>query len=43
MPGPVVIVGGTGGVGAALARRLVAEGRAVHLIARDEARLQASR
>jgi NAD(P)-dependent dehydrogenase (short-subunit alcohol dehydrogenase family) len=41
MPGPVVIVGGTGGVGAALARRLVAEGRAVHLVARDEARLQA--
>ncbi len=41
MSGPVVIVGGTGGIGAALARRLVAEGRAVHLVARDEGRLAA--
>jgi NAD(P)-dependent dehydrogenase (short-subunit alcohol dehydrogenase family) len=41
MLGPVVIVGGTGGIGAALARRLVAEGRAVHLVARDEGRLVA--
>ena len=39
MPGPVVIVGGTGGIGAALARRPVADGRAVHLVARDAGRL----
>lgn len=37
----VLIFGGTGGIGAALARRLRAQGRAVHLAARDEAKLKA--
>lgn len=41
MDGKVVIVGGTGGVGAALARRLTALGRPVHLIARGGERLAA--
>ena len=36
-----IIVGGTGGAGSALARRLVAAGRQVHLIGRDAVRLQA--
>jgi NAD(P)-dependent dehydrogenase (short-subunit alcohol dehydrogenase family) len=36
-----IIVGGAGGVGAALARRLVAAGRRVHLIGRDAAKLGA--
>lgn len=35
----VVILGGTGGIGAALARHLAANGMGVHLIARDRARL----
>lgn len=35
----IVIVGGTGGIGAELAHRLVAAGRAVHLVARDGGRL----
>ncbi len=41
MADKVVIVGGTGGIGAALARRLRERGRALHLIARDAARLSA--
>jgi NAD(P)-dependent dehydrogenase (short-subunit alcohol dehydrogenase family) len=36
-----IIVGGAGGVGSALARRLVAAGRQVHLIGRDHRRLAA--
>ncbi|MCX7325742.1 MAG: SDR family oxidoreductase [Hyphomicrobiales bacterium] len=36
-----IIVGGTGGVGSALARRLVAAGRQVHLIGRDPVKLSA--
>lgn len=38
---PIVIYGGSGGVGSAIARRLRAQGRLVHLVARDAARLQA--
>lgn len=34
-----IIVGGAGGVGSALARRMVAAGRQVHLVGRDAARL----
>ena len=41
MSDPVIILGATGGIGAALARRLHANGRALHLIARDSARLGA--
>jgi NAD(P)-dependent dehydrogenase (short-subunit alcohol dehydrogenase family) len=41
MASTVLILGGTGGIGAALARRLRAQGRGVHLAARDEGRLQA--
>lgn len=37
----VLIFGGTGGIGAALARRLRAQGRSVHLVARNEANLKA--
>ena len=37
---PQIIIGGTGGIGAATARRLAAAGEAVHLIGRDAARLQ---
>ncbi len=36
-----VIYGGSGGVGSAIARRLHQQQRRVHLVARDEARLQA--
>ena len=39
MADPVVIVGGTGAIGAALARRVAAAGGAVHLVGRDPARL----
>lgn len=38
---PVLIFGATGGVGSALTRRLLAEGVAVHLAARNEAKLAA--
>jgi len=41
MQGKVVIVGGTGGVGSALARKLAASGHGLHLVARDAARLSA--
>ncbi len=37
----VLIIGGSGGIGAALARRLHARGTPVHLMARDAERLQA--
>lgn len=36
-----IIYGGSGGIGASLARRLAATGTHVHLVARDETRLQA--
>jgi NAD(P)-dependent dehydrogenase (short-subunit alcohol dehydrogenase family) len=36
-----IIVGGAGGIGSALARRIAAAGRKVHLIGRDRAKLQA--
>ena len=35
----IVIFGGTGGIGAQLARRLHASGETLHLVARTEARL----
>jgi NAD(P)-dependent dehydrogenase (short-subunit alcohol dehydrogenase family) len=41
MTAPVIIVGATGGVGEALARRLAADVRPLHLVARDEGRLSA--
>jgi NAD(P)-dependent dehydrogenase (short-subunit alcohol dehydrogenase family) len=36
-----IIIGGTGGIGAAVARRLHSSGDSIHLIARDEGRLAA--
>ncbi len=41
MAGPVVIVGATGAIGGAIARRLAAQGAALHLVGRDAARLSA--
>ncbi len=41
MKGPVLILGGSGGVGSALARKLRTRGIPVHLFARDPDRLQA--
>ncbi len=41
MADPVVVVGGTGAIGAAVARRVAAAGGAVHLVGRDAARLAA--
>ncbi|WGF87042.1 SDR family NAD(P)-dependent oxidoreductase [Marinivivus vitaminiproducens] len=41
MTGPILIFGATGGIGAALARRLSARGLPIHLAARDEAKLSA--
>lgn len=40
MTGPVVVFGGTGGIGGATAAALRQQGRAVHLVARDEAKLR---
>ena len=42
MPAPIVIYGGTGGIGLALARILHGRGLALHLVARDAARLEAA-
>ena len=39
---PIIIVGGSGGIGSALARRLAAAGRALHLIGRDATKLSAT-
>jgi NAD(P)-dependent dehydrogenase (short-subunit alcohol dehydrogenase family) len=41
MEAPVLILGGSGGVGSALARTLKAKGVPVHLFARDQGRLEA--
>ena len=41
MPGKFLIVGGTGGIGAAIARRAAVQGHALHLVARDAAKLAA--
>ena len=41
MSGPVVVVGASGAIGSAIVRRLGAAGRALHLVGRDPARLQA--
>jgi NAD(P)-dependent dehydrogenase (short-subunit alcohol dehydrogenase family) len=41
MPGPVLVFGATGGIGAALSRRLRARGGAPFLVARDPGRLEA--
>lgn len=41
MTAPHIIIGATGGVGSALARRLHAQGAALHLIGRDAAKLGA--
>ena len=41
MPGPVLVFGATGGVGAALARRLRARGTAPFLVSREPGRLEA--
>lgn len=41
MPGPVLVFGATGGIGAALSRRLRARGAVPFLVARDPGRLEA--
>ena len=40
MTGTVLVYGGTGGIGSALARTLSASGARLHLVARDEGRLE---
>jgi NAD(P)-dependent dehydrogenase (short-subunit alcohol dehydrogenase family) len=39
---PIIVVGGSGGIGSALAHRLAAAGRALHLIGRDAVKLRAT-
>jgi NAD(P)-dependent dehydrogenase (short-subunit alcohol dehydrogenase family) len=41
MLGKILIYGGNGGIGSALARKLHAKGYSLHLVGRDESRLQA--
>ena len=41
MADPVIVIGATGAIGSALARRLRAAGRSLHLVGRDQARLAA--
>lgn len=41
MAGPVVIVGATGAIGSAMARRAAARGETLHLVGRDRERLEA--
>ncbi len=41
MPDPVVIIGAYGAIGSAIARRLAAAGRQLHLVGRDPDRLAA--
>lgn len=41
MAGPVVVVGATGAIGSAIARRVAARGDALHLVGRDGAKLAA--
>lgn len=40
MSAPILVFGASGGIGSALARRLAASGRPLHLTGRDEARLK---
>jgi NAD(P)-dependent dehydrogenase (short-subunit alcohol dehydrogenase family) len=40
MPAPILVLGGSGGIGGALAKRLIEAGQPVHLLARDRARLE---
>lgn len=41
MAGTIIVFGATGGIGAAISRALAVKGNALHLVARDEARLAA--
>ena len=43
MSGKILIHGAAGGIGEALARLLAAEGRALHLVGRDEAQARPAR